>query len=84
MGVMSCSRKACEEIMCDIYVGSVGYVCYECQNEFEAYLENKYPDEVFTEGKMKVRLKEFMETEKDTYVEGEVVSVTDFFSSHRG
>ena len=83
MGVMPCSRKVCEGILCDIYINSIGYVCYECQNEFEIYLEKRYPEEEFTEGKMKLRLKEFLETEKDTYVEGELISVTDFFLSHR-
>jgi hypothetical protein len=69
--------------MCDIYVDDVGYVCYECQNEFKTYLESNYPDEEFTEGQMKVKLKDFMKSEKDTYVEGEVVSVSEFFSSRR-
>jgi len=37
MGVLSCSRNGCENIMCDTYVNGVGYICYECKNEFVVY-----------------------------------------------
>lgn len=33
-GVLACDRRGCDNIMCDIYVPSVGYVCWECKNEF--------------------------------------------------
>jgi len=33
MGVMSCSRRACENIMCDRYSGAFGYICDECYAE---------------------------------------------------
>ncbi len=41
MGVMSCSRLNCSSIMCDTHIDSVGYVCPECQNEFENYAKGK-------------------------------------------
>lgn len=41
MGVMSCSRKKCENIMCQTYIDDVGYICYECTVEFKEYLEKK-------------------------------------------
>lgn len=34
MGVMACSRRECENIMCTEYVYDVGYVCHECKEEF--------------------------------------------------
>ena len=42
MGVMSCSRKECENIMCDVYVEDVGYMCHECESEFKMYLEKLF------------------------------------------
>ena len=38
MGVKSCSRKNCENIMCDTYIDNIGYICDECQKEFIDYL----------------------------------------------
>lgn len=35
MGVMACSKKGCDNIMCDHYVPSVGYICYECISDFK-------------------------------------------------
>lgn len=79
MGEMSCSRNGCERIMCDTYVDSVGYVCYDCQKEFKNYLESKVIV-VQTEGEIKKELKKFMETEKGFYEEGKEVSVDEFFN----
>ena len=33
MGVMGCSRKGCDNIMCDRYSDDYGYICWECFNE---------------------------------------------------
>ena len=41
MGVMSCHRRDCENIMCDTYVQGAGYICWECKKEFKEYLENE-------------------------------------------
>lgn len=37
---MQCSRKGCENIMCDICIPCIGYICYGCKNEFRFYLES--------------------------------------------
>ena len=42
MGVMSCSRKCCDNIMCRTYVNEVGYVCSSCQEEFKIFLEKEF------------------------------------------
>lgn len=34
MSVLSCSRSNCQNIMCDCYVPSLGYICKDCQEEF--------------------------------------------------
>ena len=81
MGVLPCHRKDCEEIMCDIYVDGVGYVCYDCQREFKDYLETKGIEEI-SEGQMKRELKMFMATVKDEFTEGDEITVDDFFKKH--
>jgi hypothetical protein len=79
MGVMSCSRKDCENIMCDTYVENIGYICYECKNEFKDYLQ-KHDLDPRTEGEIKIHLKSFIITPKDTYKEGKEISVDGFFN----
>ena len=80
MGVMPCHRKDCENIMCDIYIDGVGYICYDCQSEFKEYLKKtgKNPE---TEGQIQRELKIFMTTLKDDYAEGDEMSVDEYFNS---
>jgi hypothetical protein len=80
MGVMSCSRKDCGNIMCDTYNESVGYICYECQNEFKVHLKNNNIV-LDTERKIIEELKVFMETSKDTYSDINM-SVDEFFNKN--
>lgn len=42
MGVMSCHRNGCTNIMCDTYVLGLGYICSDCKDEFKTYLENGF------------------------------------------
>ena len=50
MGVKECSRKGCENIMCDEYSEVTGYICYECKSELEASNPNCIKDvETFME-----------------------------------
>ena len=36
MSVLSCSRRGCENIMCDRHSYDHGYICDECYNELMA------------------------------------------------
>jgi len=81
MGVMSCSRPDCPQIMCDIYVDGIGYVCYECRKEFEDYLK-KEGLFLWTEGEIRNELKKFMATDKGVYDKGMEMTVKDFFNKH--
>lgn len=36
MGVMSCSRRGCDNVMCDRYSPEFGHICHECFNELVA------------------------------------------------
>lgn len=33
MGVMTCRRNGCDNIMCDRYSSEYGYICHECFDE---------------------------------------------------
>lgn len=58
MGVMSCSRKDCENIMCHTYVNDIGYICSDCQREFEEIMG----DQQLSGTKMAEELEIFMKT----------------------
>jgi len=78
---MSCSRRGCDSIMCHTYVDSVGYICHSCQEEFKEYLKiNNIIAR--TEGQIKRELRNFMETQKDEYKEGNNMNIDDFFGKN--
>lgn len=81
MSVLACSRKNCNNIMCDTYVDtyvdSVGYVCFDCQEQFKQYA-NKRNISLNTEDII-VELKEFMNTEKVCSDIQEYSSIDSFF-----
>ncbi len=79
---MSCYRPDCENIMCDVYVDGVGYVCWECEKEFKEYLEKEglSPE---TEGDIRRHLQMFMATVKDQFDVGEEKTIDDFFDERR-
>lgn len=81
MGVLPCSRKDCDNIMCDNYVPDVGYVCWECRKEFTEYLEKESLNPT-TELQIKRELEKFMATSKDAYKDGATMSVDDFFDKN--
>lgn len=37
MGVLACDRQGCENIMCDFYSHTYGYLCSECKTELESF-----------------------------------------------
>lgn len=79
--VMSCSRSACENIMCDTYVNGIGYVCNDCQKEFKQYL-NKEGIEATTETEIHTSLEVFMETTSFYYPQRIEMNVDEFFKSY--
>lgn len=79
MGVMSCRRDGCTQIMCDTYIDGIGYVCYECQREFKEYLIQEGA-QASTEGQIHKALKTFMDTYKGRHEQGNDISVDDFFN----
>lgn len=81
MGVLSCSRPDCPQIMCDVYVNGIGYVCYECQKEFRDYLEKEGLNPQ-TEGEIRRELQKFMATNRGSYDKGKEMTVNEFFTKH--
>lgn len=81
MGVMGCHRNNCSNVMCDTYVDGIGYICSDCQREFKDYLESKDLTGTIPEGTLRTELKNFMESEKDSYL-GNQLGVDEFFRIH--
>lgn len=82
MGVMSCYRKGCDNIMCDTYIQYVGYICYECQEEFKKYAEIKNKS-IKTHHQIITELKIFMDLEKsDKYGSDDEIDINDFFNEN--
>ena len=82
MGVMSCSRKNCDNIMCDTYISSVGYICNECQKEFKTYL-NDNSISTKTEADIIKNLKTFISLSKEeTFNSNKEITVDKFFSEN--
>lgn len=76
MGVKSCNRKNCENIMCDIYVPALGYICYDCQRDFIISMAEKniYLN---TEHEIMIELGKFLESDKTVEL-----SLNDFFKKY--
>lgn len=81
MGVLHCSRSACDNIMCDTHIPSVGYICSECQEEFLYFLRTH--SLFFVESEEIVdALRDFLETPKDMYTNATEEFVKEFFTEH--
>jgi hypothetical protein len=82
MGVLACSRKHCDQIMCDTYINSIGYLCYKCKAEFKKYaITNDL--RLNTENKIIAALHEFIHTCKGSYEENEKeISIDEFFNQY--
>jgi transposase-like protein len=75
---MSCSRRGCSNVMCDTYINDIGYVCHDCQKEFQLFLDenNKNPKNA---NEIHDELEKFMETtSRKNYDSGEL-SIDEFF-----
>lgn len=81
MGVMSCSRKGCPNIMCDTHIDHIGYVCYDCQKEFQLFLDEKNINPK-NENDIRTELEAFMETTPRKNYGDDELSVDEFFRKH--
>lgn len=83
MGVMSCARKDCDNVMCDDYLDNFGYICYECKEEFNLFAISK-GKRFATVEEFQELLEEFREVDKQTSItENENnISVEKFFEQY--
>lgn len=65
MGVNSCDRNGCTEIMCDIIIDHSQYVCRDCTDEFV----NLIGDDPLPKKELHKKFLEFMETPKIPIIE---------------
>lgn len=81
MGVKECHRRDCDTTMCDTYIPDIGYICGECQSEFEYLMECRGLSHA-TEYEIATELKKFMETSKSPYDKETKMSVQEFFDKN--
>ena len=83
MGVMTCNKRGCDNILSDTYVQSVGYVCSECKEQFKMWLQGQTPLYLESHSFILDKFKEFMDIDKEnTNVDGVSDAVDEFFNSH--
>ena len=78
MGVMTCSRRSCTNVMCDTYIPDVGYICDDC---VKAFKETTKDIAYATEDAITDRLHDFMVTSKDS--SGVPMSVDRFLNQYK-
>lgn len=77
MGVMSCSKNGCHNIMCDCYIPSVGYICWDCVNDFKSSNGNFDSEDDLVE-----KLRVFMDERKPSMKREDFIDKDDFFIKH--
>lgn len=78
---MRCSRNSCENILCNTYIPSVGYVCSECKEQFKTYVvEEKINTTKWTE--IIAALERFLLTDKILYEKYDQINIDDFFNKY--
>ncbi len=81
MGVLSCSRRGCDNIMCDTCVQGIGYICWDCQDEFKLYVSS-HCMHIETDEEITRVLSEFMETNEGSYDNQSSDAIDDFFKAN--
>jgi hypothetical protein len=82
MGVMTCSRRDCDEIMCNTYIPDVGYICNDCKSDFHKHCDETgiNPDNEYD---IKEELKDFMKESKTEFTESRnKMTINEFFNNH--
>lgn len=80
MGVMSCDRLGCENIMCQRMTPCGNYICWECVSEFQTVMGGRKR----TVSKFKKKLEKFLKTRKPDEKPDEEDGITayDFIHEH--
>lgn len=83
MGIMSCIKSGCDNIMCDCYVPSVGYICILCQSEFYRHIQENNIILTTEEGLVS-ELKQFVQNKKpvNPHPIPKTIDIEAFFEKH--
>lgn len=81
MGLMYCSRKGCDNIMCSNYIirEGYGYICYDCKNEYESILEFKKPTSIKKAYKL---LDKMLDSEKVIVKDSDIIKIEDIINEN--
>ena len=82
MGVLACNRIKCNNIMCDTYVNTIGYICDECILEFKTYV-NQQNISVKEYDVMQSTLENFMSIDKYSIHNDSSIDIDEFFKEYR-
>lgn len=74
MSVMACDRKDCTNVMCNIYIPDVGYICEECAKEFKRFYTYVNYNLILED------VKKFMSNSKQPF---HILCSDEFFNLHR-
>ena len=73
MGVKKCSRRGCDNLMCQTYVDRIGYVCRECQMEFKNSPVYSMKGDKVDDTQIEMFLYSFMQTYKGRYNTSDII-----------
>lgn len=82
MSVNKCHRNGCTSILCDTYVDSIGYVCYNCQKEFQMTMGPLVVLGEMTEDHIESCLGSFMNIKKKEVYGHYDEQIKNFFAKH--
>lgn len=82
MGVNSCDRNGCKNILCDTYIPDIGCICNECQQEFRENFIQNFGEYSIERSVILNELHIFMETPKPVRYSNSLTSVHDFFDDY--
>ncbi len=78
MGVISCDRPNCENILCDIHLDEFD-ICNECFAEFKKSVGSSYLD---NDSQIRYRLKIFMKTNRSEYSSDNDSTIEKYLKKH--
>ena len=80
MGVRTCARRNCDNVMCDTHIPNIGYVCSNCQYEFKKFVKKRGLS-VSDSDDIATALRAFIMTPKNCFFK-DGISIDDFFRDH--
>lgn len=85
MGVLACDRDGCSNIMCDVCIDGKWYICWDCEQDFIAFVESKQfeSDKELTEERLLKLMKKFMNSRKSNKTPVDLGIINQFLNKYR-